>query len=150
MSKKRLVYRDKETGRFVRKSTWNRSRGHGGTRYTRTSIVIKRKRLYKKVKRPQRPPVKRVPPAELPVREWIMSLSYKKSGRSFDVIVTARDETEAYNIGKEFLRDDAQGQRIVRAGFSGWQTDIARGPVTDEEPGEAEYRSGSRAGRKRR
>ena len=29
----RLVYRDRITGRFVSKSTWKRSRAHGGSRY---------------------------------------------------------------------------------------------------------------------
>jgi hypothetical protein len=32
---RRLVYRDRVTGRFVSKSTWNRSRAHGGSRYIR-------------------------------------------------------------------------------------------------------------------
>jgi hypothetical protein len=33
--RRRLVYRDRVTGRFVSKSTWNRSRAHGGSRYIR-------------------------------------------------------------------------------------------------------------------
>ena len=32
---RRLIYRDRITGRFVSKSTWKRSRAHGGSRYKR-------------------------------------------------------------------------------------------------------------------
>lgn len=69
-------------------------------------------------------------------------MSYK-GGRSFDVIVTASDEAEAFTVAREFLSKDVQGQRIVKAGFTGWQTDVAKGVRSDEEAGEAEYRSKS-------
>ena len=32
------IYRDKKTGRFAFKSTWKRSRAHGGSRYIRNRI----------------------------------------------------------------------------------------------------------------
>lgn len=39
MSKaKRFVYRDRRTGRFVKKSTWSRSKAQGGSRYVRKTI----------------------------------------------------------------------------------------------------------------
>ncbi len=34
----RTIYRDTETGRFVSKSTWTRSRTHGGQRYRRQAL----------------------------------------------------------------------------------------------------------------
>lgn len=137
MAKKRTIYRDSKTGRFTSKSTWNRSKGHGGSRYVRSLIVIKGKR-------PRRPPVERVPLAPLPVFEWIVSFTYDKSGRSFDVIVTARDETEAESVAKEFLRRDPDAQRIARSRFHGWTAVPARGNRTDEDAGEAEYRGKSK------
>lgn len=78
------------------------------------------------------------------VYEWIVSFSYDLTGRSFDVIVTARDESEAFTVAREFLSKDVQGQRIVKAGFRGWQADVAKGVRSDEEAGEAEYRLKSR------
>lgn len=38
MVKNRTVYRDKRTGRFVKKSTWQRSKRQGGKRYRRETI----------------------------------------------------------------------------------------------------------------
>jgi hypothetical protein len=35
-------YRDRETGRFVSKATWQRSRAHGGTRYKRSQVKVTR------------------------------------------------------------------------------------------------------------
>lgn len=32
-------YRDRETGRFVSKEKWTRSKAHGGTRYVRERII---------------------------------------------------------------------------------------------------------------
>lgn len=134
MSKSWFIYRDTSNGKFAKKSTWKRSKSQGGKRYKR-----------QKVKRKKEPPP---PPPTGDVFEWIIGYSYKKSGRSFDVIVTARDEAEAYNIASEFLENDSAGRRIVRAGFSGWNVDVARGNKSDEEVGEAEYRSKSKRGRK--
>jgi hypothetical protein len=36
-----VVYRDKKSGRFVSKSTWKRSKAHGGTRYVRLSLKVR-------------------------------------------------------------------------------------------------------------
>jgi hypothetical protein len=36
-----VVYRDKKSGRFVSKSTWKRSKAHGGTRYVRLSLRVR-------------------------------------------------------------------------------------------------------------
>lgn len=37
-----LIYRDRKTGRFVRKSTWTRSKAQGGTRYVRQKVERRR------------------------------------------------------------------------------------------------------------
>jgi len=88
---------------------------------------------------PQAPPPP--PPPEGDVFEWIISFEYEDSGRSFDVVVTAHDENEAYQTAKEFLAQDAQGSRIVKSGFFGWTVTPVRGESTEEQAGEAEYRS---------
>ena len=38
---KRRVYRDRQTGRFVKKTTWTRSKAQGGTRYVRQGGTAK-------------------------------------------------------------------------------------------------------------
>ena len=75
--------------------------------------------------------------------EWIVTFTYEDSGRSFDVIVTARDETEAYQVAKEFIAADPEGARIASAGFSGWTLTPARGKATTLPEGQAEYRAKS-------
>lgn len=37
---KRTIYRDSETGRFAKRSTWNRSKAQGGTRYKRETVTV--------------------------------------------------------------------------------------------------------------
>jgi len=37
---KRTIYRDSSTGRFVKSSTWKRSKAQGGSRYVRQRITI--------------------------------------------------------------------------------------------------------------
>lgn len=34
-----MAYRDKKTGRFASKASYNRSKAHGGTRFVRTQFV---------------------------------------------------------------------------------------------------------------
>lgn len=94
------------------------------------------------VKRPKAPPPPPPPPKE-PVWEWIISFTYEQSGRSFDLIVTASTEAQAFSIARDFLKNDPKGHRIAAANFAGWFSDAARGERTDEEAGEAEYRSDS-------
>jgi len=129
-----LIYRDRDTGRFVKKQVWKRAKKRGSKRYKREKI------------KPKPPPP---PPPEGPVYEWIVSFSYDKSGRSFDVITTARSETEAYKVAMEFLRSTPDGKNIVRAGFSGWKVVPTRGNKSELEAGNAEYRSKSKGSRKR-
>lgn len=47
-----MIYRDTETGKFVSKATWKRSRAHGGTRYrrSRTGPVKKHPKIAKAVR----------------------------------------------------------------------------------------------------
>lgn len=127
---KRTIYRDKRTGRFAKKSAWKISRTRGANNYVRQQVITRKTK-------PSPPPRVQAPPTA--VYEWIVGFTYN-SGRSFDVIVTATDETEAFQVAREFLAKDVQGQRLVRAGFSGWTTEVARGKRTNEEAGEAEYR----------
>jgi hypothetical protein len=123
------IYRDTLTGRFAKKAAWKRSKARGGKRYKR-----------EKVKRKKRLPP---PPRGGPVWEWIVTFTYR-SGRTFDVIVTARTEQEAYKVAEQFLRADKEGSRIVRAGYHGWDRRAARGSISNENVGEAEYRSESK------
>ena len=56
MAKKRTVtrYRDKDTGRFVSKKTWQRSRTQGGQRFVRSRIVKRAKRRLEPIVRKKR------------------------------------------------------------------------------------------------
>lgn len=126
-------YRDRLTGRFVKRSTWKRSKAHGGDRY-------KRERVPRKKEREIEPP----PPPVGPVHEWLVSFKYAASGRVLDVIVTARSEAEARAVADKFLQDDPQARRIVAAGFTGWEVTVANAGPTDEEAGEAEFRAASK------
>jgi hypothetical protein len=134
--KKRSRYRDSVTGKFVAKSTWKRSRGQGGKRYERERFTPKRR-----VKRERK-----LPPLPPTVFEYIVSFTYDKSGRSFDVIVTATSAKTAREIAKEFLKHDKRGMNIARAKFIGWDLQTAKGKRSDEEAGQAEYRSESEEG----
>lgn len=62
-----MRYRDTKTGRYVSKSTWRRSRSHGGTRYRRVSRtgphVTSKEGLGKKpTMRAAAPPLEGLPP----------------------------------------------------------------------------------------
>lgn len=138
MAKKRTVYRDTKTGKFTSKKTWRRSRSRGGDRYKRERITVRKPK--KPGPRPIPPPT---PPPEPEVFEYIVAFSYDKSGRSFDVIVTARSEQEARDNARLFLKSDAKGKNIARAKFAGWSQSVARGRASAEEAGEAEYRQDS-------
>lgn len=87
-----------------------------------------------------RPPAP--PPKVEELFEWVIGFTYAKSGRTFDVIVTAPYEARALVPAREFLSQDAKGRQIVKAGFSGWDTQIAKGrPVAKAH--EPEYRDES-------
>jgi hypothetical protein len=78
---------------------------------------------------------------------WVISFSYDDSDRSFDIDVTAEDETQAYSTALEFLRGDREGKKLLRSGQMkrGWTPTIAKGEKTSEEAGLAEYRNESQA-----
>lgn len=134
MVKTRTIYRDSVTGRFAKKSTWQRSKSQGGERYKREKI------RHRKIVAP--PPVPPPPPPTPPTQvfEWVVTFSYDKTGRSFDVVVTAYEETQAFSVASQFLRSDARGRNITRSKFAGWNFSVARGNASEEETGEAEYR----------
>ena len=134
---KKTIYRDTKTGRFCTKASWKRSKKRGGDRYKRERIPVGKRKKKREVTPP--PP----PPQAPEVFEWVISFSYDKSGRSFDVIVTATEEAEAFGVAREFLRTDSRGRNIVRAKFAGWDHKTVRADRSDEEVGEAEYRDES-------
>lgn len=138
MAKKRTVYRDSKTGKFVKKKLWKRSRASGGDRYKRERITAR------KPAKPARRPIPPTRPAAEPeVFEFVVSFSYDKSGRSFDLVVTATDKKQAEDVAKEFLSHDIKGRNISRSGYEGWKQRVAKGNPSDEDPGEAEYREDS-------
>lgn len=57
-----VTYRDRKTGRFVKKATWQRSIARGGKRYKRERPKPKRKR---KLSRPPKPPIEEFETIEL-------------------------------------------------------------------------------------
>jgi len=131
MPKKRTVYRDKKTGRYVSQSTWKRSRAQGGTRYVRQVRAASRK-LPKPVLRP----------VASPVHEWIVTFQPSKSARrQFDVIVTAKDETEAYDHALGYLLENKSTQGAIQANRFGLTPH--RGKRTKKKSGYAEFRSKS-------
>jgi hypothetical protein len=108
-----------------------------------------------------------------PVSEYIVAMTYGPSGRSFDVIVTARTESEAYNIAWQFLKDDEKARRVAdsipaaplnanlkaeinRTGElrtrANWIVQVPRAgtkpEATEEDVGNAEYRDASKANKK--
>jgi hypothetical protein len=127
------AYRDRLTGRFVSKAVYKRK---GRKRY-----AFGKRYVQERVKVGKHEPS---PTPTTGTHDWLLGFTYEPSGRSFDVLVTARDEHEAYDVAKQFLREDADAQRIVRANFRNWGITIARGRTTKVLPGEAEYRSKSR------
>lgn len=108
-----------------------------------------------------------------PVSEYIVAMTYGPSGRSFDVIVTARTESEAYNVAWQFLHDDEKARRVAdsipRAPLNAnlkaeinktgelrtranWIVQVPRAgtkpETTEEDVGNAEYRDASKAEKK--
>jgi len=139
-NKKKLAVRHRnKSGRFSK-------RGKKERVYTQAKTIMRR---IAKRERAQAKAIARkakeapIPPDTAEVFEWVVNFSYEKSGRSFDIIVTARDESEAYNVGLEFLRGDVKSQRIIRSGMRGWMPSVARGKKSNEEAGNAEYRNDS-------
>lgn len=134
------AYVDRLTGKTVSKKFWQSKKGRtakylGG--FKKRYVAQTRKHYYK-------PRVKEPITASPIVHEWIASLSYKKSGRSFDVILTATNRERAKDVLDQFLDSDIQGKRVYRSGYSGWELTFAKGKVANEGEGEAEYRSKSR------
>ena len=136
--KNRIIYRDTATGRFASRSTWRRSRAHDGKRYRRQSIATKPKAVEKPLQKRIRTKVRPAAPPEL--REWLVTFTYEKTGRSFDLVVTARDEAGAFIFAKEFIAADPRGRKIAEARYHGWEITIAKAKVSIEKEGYVEYR----------
>ena len=136
MAKYRYIYRDRNTGRFAKKTTWKRSKAHDGTRY-------KRKRIKKKLP----PPVPPLPPPKEIVYEWLVVFTYQESGRTFDIISTATNNEEAQDVAQIYLRSDQEAKKMfdIRGKLKrGWTMTVAQTAHTREAVGEAEYRSESK------
>jgi hypothetical protein len=100
MSKKRVVYRDYKTGKFVSKSTWKRSRAHGGTRYKRHRVrqVIPRKRP--RLKKPAA-----VRPAAPPMEEYVIRIKSNATKRERE------EPAEIHIVGPS----GASGEEVLQA-----------------------------------
>jgi len=142
MPKKKLAVRHRnKKGRFSKRGKRERVYSHAKTILRR---IAKEERARAKREKEKQPPEK--PPIDTgEVFEFIVNFSYEKSGRSFDIVVTGHDETEAYNVAIDFLQHDREAQRIIRSGLKGWQPSIAKGARTNVEAGNAEYRNDTEA-----
>ena len=131
MKRTRTAYRDSTNGRFVSKKTWKQGKKSGSKRYKREKINL--------------PPQKELPPPPggAAVFEYMVTFTYDKTGRSFDVIVTATTKEQAEQVAKEFLAHDRNAQKITKSKYSGWDLQTAIGKISSEAPGEAEYREDS-------
>lgn len=51
---------------------------------------------------------------------YMVAFSYKKSGRTFDIVTIARSEDQAIRNADKFLANDERGKRIVRSHYDGF------------------------------
>lgn len=99
-----MIYRDSKTGRFAKKSTWQRSKSKGGTRYKRERPKVRRKEPKPK------------PPKPEELREWIVSFSYKRVvKRSLDIVVTAPSEERALEKAEGFAGRNSKARSAVES-----------------------------------
>lgn len=134
---KRIIYRDTRTGKFASRSTWRRSRAHGGSRFVRKRIVSKVPKVQRKPSTRKLPARPAAPPE---LREWLVTFTYEKTGRSFDLVVTAKDEAGAFIFAKNFIAQDADAKRIAEARYHGWDLSIAKANKSSHREGHVEYR----------
>jgi hypothetical protein len=127
-------YRDTRTGHFVSRSTWKRSSAQGGHRYTRENYIPTRRR-----KRAQ----KGAPPPQVgaPTYEWLVTFTYEATGKSIDVICTAKTEDEAINVALAFIRRVNRKLYQIIIEYA-WKITAARGPISP--PREPQFRSESK------
>lgn len=81
------------------------------------------------------------------VFEWLCTFTYERTGKSFDVIVTARTEDEAKDTALEFLWTSVRGRHIMesrRKLKKGWTMSIAQANKTRRKSGLAQYRDESK------
>lgn len=131
-----IIYRDKKTGRFASKSTWKRSRTHGGTRFKREPLrVVKRSRAVAAAR------VKvRVRPAPLlGLFEWLVTWKYETTGKAVDFIATAYNKGDALQFVERFMRRTEAG-RTMLASRDLWRVTVAKGEVSTHEEGYVETR----------
>lgn len=117
--KNRTVYRDSKTGRFVSKSTWNRSKSHGGSRYKRQRVAQGSSRV---VAKRLPPPTPSLPPGDYPVK--VQATRKGKRGtheKLLDIRVITRRPATRPEIA-EALRQAATGgkQDLLKVQAIAW------------------------------
>lgn len=70
-------------------------------------------------------------PPPPPLFEWLVSFTYERTGRTFDIIVSAPTEEQALSEAKGFLRKDRNGIKVL-ASLNAWKVAPVRGPQVDE------------------
>lgn len=83
-----MIYRDKKTGRFAAKSTWQRSKAHGGTRFVRQKPPPSR------FKAPT--PSKPAKPIERPIREEKAATAQGQAPKTVQAYIDAWEEADYY------------------------------------------------------
>jgi hypothetical protein len=95
---KQIIYRDSVTGRFVSKTKWKRSKGHGGKRYKRETVSRRKAQVGKTV----------TPPVFIArVQTFFASFKYTnlRGTRSFDFIVRAKNAGDVPNFVARFVKN---------------------------------------------
>lgn len=69
-----------------------------------------------------------------------MTFTYEKTGRSFDLVVTGRNEADTFMAAKNFIAADADAKRIAEARYHGWDLSIAKAAKSTHREGHVEYR----------
>ena len=114
-------YRDTETGRFTKKSTWKRGKRVGSKRYKR-----------EKVKKPKR--IIELPPPEMYV-EWIVAIEYSKRRKfNADLVIVARRDATPTELADQAREQLPEGKSFLANWIEGAYADIAMGEATKKEP----------------
>lgn len=102
----KTIYRDRKTGKFVKRSTWKRSRAQGGIRYRRQRIgPVQREGKPAKVE----PDIRRPLVTTTALSEWFVSLSYSgPRARTLDFFVLAKNRQRVLPLIFERIFDKGQ------------------------------------------
>lgn len=142
-----IIYRDKDTGRYASKSTWKRSKAHGGTRYVRTSREAE---LARRQKREREAFSKKLAQAgeklfgpkfqvSKILFEWLVTWKYETTGKAVDFIATAYNKGDALQFVEAFMQRTDSG-RTMLASRESWRVTVAKGRPSNHEEGYVETR----------